>query len=104
MLRRSPTNADVRNDVNDNVAGLVKGSGSRKQAPNDEEGNLNIISSVSLIPIVVIDEFIEGLLTPEPTNSYAGLSACSPFYGEGYVKESIVQYPEDEGIKEAMSE
>ncbi|KAD6795544.1 hypothetical protein E3N88_06440 [Mikania micrantha] len=89
--------------------------------------------SVSLIPTVVIDEFIEGLLTPDPTNSPAGLSTCSPFYGgahqgqpqnqmewkclinnkmkklddlvseiERNFNEAFVNYPDDDGIKDAM--
>ncbi|KAL8225970.1 hypothetical protein R6Q57_018527 [Mikania cordata] len=69
--------ADDNVMVPDNVCGEA----------HEDEGNVDIIGSVSLIPTAVIDKFIEGLLTPDPTNSPAGLSTCSPFYGGAHQGE-----------------
>ncbi|KAL8211237.1 hypothetical protein R6Q57_005674, partial [Mikania cordata] len=114
--------ADESVVVRDNVCGEAR----------EDEGNVDIIGSVSLIPTAVIDEFIEGILTPEPKNSPAGLSTCSPFYGgahqgdpqnemcliknkmkklddlfseiERNFNEALFNYPDDDGIKDAMVE
>ncbi|KAL8209583.1 hypothetical protein R6Q57_006315 [Mikania cordata] len=63
-----------------NVVDPINECGSDKEAHDDEKCNLDILASVSRIPTPVIDEFIEGLLKPEPTNSPARLSTWSPFY------------------------
>ncbi|KAD6454235.1 hypothetical protein E3N88_08941 [Mikania micrantha] len=81
MPKSDTPNKDLINDVNKNVADPINECGSDKKAHDDEKGNLDILGSVSRIPTHVIDEFIEGLLTPEPTNSPTGLSTCSPLYG-----------------------
>ncbi|KAD3336691.1 hypothetical protein E3N88_32210 [Mikania micrantha] len=66
--------ADENVVVPDNVCGEA----------HEDEGNLDIIGSVSLIPTVVIDEFIEEI--------------------ERDVNEALLNYPRDEGIKDALVE